>query len=286
MTNHGAGVHSDAIDADAPHRADMPPRNAVKPLDANLSRIHVTVSRDFMKKLDAARDALSHSKPGATTEEILEAGLDLVLAAHAKRKGLVEKPQKKLRPSKPSHIPAHVRREVWKRDGGRCQFRIESGEICGSTYQVEVDHLTPVALGGVATVDGCRLACAPHNKLAARRIFGDQVMDRYTRRARSRAGYASRRWGMESRTNGATYAGYAQPVGDGGRPSRARWAAGESARHVHPTTGSRGFRAPSRTFAFAAGSGFRARSASRATTRPTRSYSAASVTSTVTISPG
>ena len=157
-----------------PPRVPAPPPDSADPLDAKLSRVHWTVPRKLLEKLEAARDALSHSHPGASNAEILEAGLDLLLAAHAKKKGLVEKPLAKPRLSKQGrYVPAHVRREVWKRDGGRCQFRFESGEICGSTCRVEVDHLQPVALGGVATVEGCRLACEPHNKLAARRIFGD-----------------------------------------------------------------------------------------------------------------
>jgi hypothetical protein len=142
----------------------------------------VTVSKAFLSKLAAARDALSHSRPNATNEEILEAGLDLILAARAKRNGLVEKPLPKPRPSKAgAYIPAHVRREVWKRDEGRCQWMFESGEICGSTYMVEVDHLHPVAHGGVATVDDCRLACFGHNQLHARRAFGDAHMDGFAR---------------------------------------------------------------------------------------------------------
>ncbi len=90
------------------------------PLTADLRRLHVTVSRKFMEKLDAARDALSHSHPGASMEEIFEAGLDLVLERSAKRKGLVKKPLEVLRMSKTDAIPAHVKREVWIRDGGRC----------------------------------------------------------------------------------------------------------------------------------------------------------------------
>jgi hypothetical protein len=167
-----------------PPRAPVPPCDSVDPLDGKLSRVHWTVPRKLLEKLKAARDALSHSHPGASNAEILEAGLDLILAAHAKKKGLVEKPLSKPRPSKQGrYIPAHVRREVWNRDEGRCQFRLESGEICGSTHRLEVDHIQPAALGGVATVEGCRLACEPHNKLAARRIFGDALMDRFTRKA-------------------------------------------------------------------------------------------------------
>src|ERR1700687_4703392 len=67
---------------------------AAEPLTADLSRLHITVSRRFLEKLQAARAALSHSRPSLRAEDILEAGLDLVLKRDAKRKGLVQKPRK------------------------------------------------------------------------------------------------------------------------------------------------------------------------------------------------
>ncbi len=72
----------------------------VVPLTAEQSRLHLTVSKAFLRKLEAARDAMSHAMPGATPAEILEAGLELLLVKAEKRKGLVEKPQKKVRPAK------------------------------------------------------------------------------------------------------------------------------------------------------------------------------------------
>jgi hypothetical protein len=153
----------------------------MEPLTADLRRLHVTVSKTFLAKLDAARDALSHSNPGATMEEILEAGLDLFLERARKRRGVVAKPRKEPPPSDPAsdHIPAHVRRAVWIRDGGRCQWKMADGTICGSTFRVEFDHVHPRALGGPSTVENTRLACRGHNQLAARRVFGDSWMDRF-----------------------------------------------------------------------------------------------------------
>ena len=150
------------------------------PLTAQARRLHVTVSDRFLRKLEAATAALSHSHPGATPEEILEAGLDLLLARDAKRKGLVEKPRKTPRPAKPDHIPAHVRRAVWARDGHRCQWPLASGGVCGCTRQLQLDHITPLALGGTSTIDNGRIACRIHNLLAARLALGDEWMDRYT----------------------------------------------------------------------------------------------------------
>src|SRR6267143_3679697 len=83
-------------------------RDAAEPLTADLSRLHITVSRRFLEKLQAARAALSHSRPSASAEDILEAGLDLVLKRDAKRKGLVQKPRKEMpRKEKPrKEIPS------------------------------------------------------------------------------------------------------------------------------------------------------------------------------------
>jgi len=162
-------------------------RDAAEPLTADLSRLHITVSRRFLEKLQAARAALSHSRPSASAEEILEAGLDLVLKRDAKRKGLVQKPRKenppKENPPAESHIPAAVKRQVWTRDGGRCQWPLESGGVCGSTLRVECDHRVPLASGGASTVDNLRLLCRFHNDLAARRAFGDEWMNQFTRGA-------------------------------------------------------------------------------------------------------
>ncbi len=129
------------------------------PLTADLRRFHVNVSRRFMEKLEAAHAALSHSRPNATNEEILEAGLDLVLAQQAKRKGVVDKPRKEAPPAKPDHLPAHVKRAVWVRDGGRCQWPLHSGGVCGSTLRVQYDHIVPRARGGPSTVGNIRILC-------------------------------------------------------------------------------------------------------------------------------
>jgi hypothetical protein len=71
-----------------------------------------------------------------------------------------------------------VKRAVWLRDGGCCQWKLENGGACGSHHRVQYDHIEPVALGGPSTVENVRLLCARHNLLHARRIFGDAWMDR------------------------------------------------------------------------------------------------------------
>jgi hypothetical protein len=171
----------------APPRDTMPrdDRPVVEPLTADLSRLHITVSKRLLSKLDRARDALSHSNPGASIADILEVALDLVLDRAAKRRGLVAKPQTKLRPAKADRVRASVVREVWKRDGGRCQFRLPNGEICGSTVGLELHHREARARGGGSTAEDLVLHCKPHHRFVTRQDFGDEWIDACVRRRRA-----------------------------------------------------------------------------------------------------
>ena len=188
-----------ALLASAP--APAPDRPKVRPLDGERARVSMTVSRRLLDKLAAARDALSHSHPSASEETILELGLDLLIERHRKRRGIGAKPRKATRtpkapaptpekaattaPPSPTgrsrHVPAHVWREVWERDGGRCAWPLENGGSCGSTHQLELDHVGGFALGAATTAEECRIACKFHNDLHARALYGDDLMDRYTR---------------------------------------------------------------------------------------------------------
>jgi hypothetical protein len=191
----------------------LPPRESMEPLDAELARVHVTVSRRFLAKLEAAKDALGHACPGGSAAEILERGLDLVLAQHAKRQGLVEKPRKAGGAPRRDTVPAEVKREVWRRAGGQCEWRFESGERCGCRRRLEYDHIEPLARGGESTASNVRLACRPHNLLSARQVFGDSVMDRYTRR---RSTPEQRR---PPRTTGSAGGRWLHASGGGGSPA-------------------------------------------------------------------
>ena len=72
--------------------------------------------------------------------------------------------------SRSRYIPAAVRREVWRRDRGRCSYvphhsGRESGRRCGSRYRLEIDHIVPFALGGANELSNLRLHCEAHHRL-------------------------------------------------------------------------------------------------------------------------
>ena len=138
--------------ASAPALA-APPAHAtgfdVEPLTADLRRLHITVSKRLLDKIDAARDALRQAR-GARSGR---------------------------------YVPDQVRRAIWERDEGRCQWTMEDGGVCGSTHQVELDHVTSYAMRGrITSAEDGRLLCRPHNDRHAREVFGDAWMDKFTRR--------------------------------------------------------------------------------------------------------
>ncbi len=80
-------------------------------------------------------------------------------------------------------IPAAVKRAIWKRDEGRCQFvsRV-TGRKCLSRHRIQCDHIAAFALGGSSTdPDNLRLLCFSHDQYEARRVFGDRKGGRATR---------------------------------------------------------------------------------------------------------
>jgi hypothetical protein len=161
------------------------PSLRVEPLTPTETRIHVTVSPAFLEKLEAARLALSHSMPGASEEDVLSAGLDLLLDRDAKRKGLVANPRPapETASAEPGavYIPASVRREVWERDQGKCQWPLHAGGVCGSQLRTELDHIHLRCRGAEPIASELRVLCHFHNQLHARLALGDALMDRYTR---------------------------------------------------------------------------------------------------------
>ena len=81
----------------------------------------------------------------------------------------------------PRFTPALMKRAVLARDQGRCVYKNpETGKICGSRFQVQIDHIIPVALHGESTLDNLRCLCRAHNIHEASRIFGAEKMEEYS----------------------------------------------------------------------------------------------------------
>jgi HNH endonuclease len=134
---------TDASQKVHPGELDAPPP-VVVPMTATASRLHITVSREFIALLKRAKAGESHRTPGATDEEVLRAGLEALLEKQSKRKACV---------------PANVKREVVRRDEGKCTWPLADGGTCGATIRLQVDHVVPRGKGGPSTVENCRILC-------------------------------------------------------------------------------------------------------------------------------
>ncbi len=61
------------------------------------------------------------------------------------------------------HIPSNIRREVWRRDQGRCVK-------CESRDKLEFDHIIPVSKGGSNTARNVELLCQDCNRRKSNKI--------------------------------------------------------------------------------------------------------------------
>jgi hypothetical protein len=68
------------------------------------------------------------------------------------------------------HIPALVKRKVWRRDDGRCAYTGRDGR-CAERSFLEYHHVRPYAVGGAATAANIELRCRAHNAYEASLFF-------------------------------------------------------------------------------------------------------------------
>jgi len=116
--------------------------------------------------------------PGDLAEVVVRA-LKLLAAQLEKQKfAATERPLLRNRRLDPDsrHVPARVKRAVWKRDGGQCTFVSKGGRRCESRWDLELDHVHAYARGGEATLSGIRLRCRAHNQYEAEIIYGVEFM--------------------------------------------------------------------------------------------------------------
>jgi hypothetical protein len=70
-----------------------------------------------------------------------------------------------------------LKQAVFRRDQGRCAY-----PSCPETKHLQIDHITPYALGGQTTLSNLRLLCPTHNRKEAIHVFGADRMKPYLRR--------------------------------------------------------------------------------------------------------
>jgi 5-methylcytosine-specific restriction endonuclease McrA len=149
-------------------------------------KVEITVDQDTHDKLRMLQDLLSHQHAHTDPAVIVSQALDLLLAETLKKKAAITDRPRRKRDSNGSQpevtltraIPASTRREVWRRDGGRCAFVADDGKRCSGTRALEYHHIRPYGKGGGHEADNIALRCRAHNQHQADLDFGREFMDR------------------------------------------------------------------------------------------------------------
>jgi hypothetical protein len=149
----------------------------VKPLAPERFKVQFTVSRGTHDKLRRAQDLMRHSVPNGDVALIFDRALTLLLEnLERSRLGEAKRPRNAT-PGDPCsrHVPATIKREVWRRDGGQCAF-VGTHRRCTERGFLEFHHVVPWADGGETTAENLELRCRAHNAYEADLFFGSWVV--------------------------------------------------------------------------------------------------------------
>jgi hypothetical protein len=146
----------------------------VRPLAEDRYEVRITVSAATREKLRRATDLLRHAIPDGDAAQIIERALTTLLDDLARKKLAATTRPRPVKGGAAStrHVPAHVKRTVWLRDGGRCAFVSGSGRRCPEEGHLEFHHVRPYGVGGETTLKNIQLRCRAHNDYEAERFYG------------------------------------------------------------------------------------------------------------------
>jgi hypothetical protein len=160
-------------------------RPVVAPLSDDSYQIQFTAPRAVHDKIRQAQDLLRHRVPKGELAVVIETALDALIDRLKKERFAVgRRPRKQSVPppiSASRHIPDAIKRAVYERAEGRCEFVDEIGRRCTGTGGLEFDHLEGFARTHVHSVEGIRLVCRSHNVHAAEQLYGRAYIERVRR---------------------------------------------------------------------------------------------------------
>jgi hypothetical protein len=145
----------------------------IKPLAPERFKIQFTIDRRTYDALRQIQDMMRHTIPDGDLAVIFSRALSLLLLDVSRKKWADTTTQRTPRSTDLTsrHVPAAVKREVWRRDGGQCAFRGQHGR-CSETGFLEFHHLVPYARRGATTTANLELRCRAHNVYEAEKEFG------------------------------------------------------------------------------------------------------------------
>jgi len=188
-------------------------------ISENLVRHHMNLDAETSANLKRAREILSHAIPNATDAQIVAYALKFMLdrkdplrkkpkpltqsgsaavpgrakngksnelnigSSNESKKNKGKAPPMVSTGSAEAGSKAQSERSVVQAAQAACQFQDPiTGNVCGSRYQIEIDHIVPKAMGGTDEPENLRVLCREHNLQAAEQIFGKRLIDKFRRK--------------------------------------------------------------------------------------------------------
>jgi hypothetical protein len=154
------------------------PRPTIAPLAPERYKVQLTISRETHETLCRVQALLRHTIPSGDPAAIVDRALTTLLRELERQRCAATSSSRNSRPLTDGsrHIPAAVKREVWRRDDGRCAFVGRNGR-CSERGFLEFHHVQPYAAGGAATAENVQLRCRSHNAYEASLFFGCEGPD-------------------------------------------------------------------------------------------------------------
>jgi 5-methylcytosine-specific restriction endonuclease McrA len=169
--------------------AALPPSRE-KTLTPTHSQLQITVDQETIVALQEVKELLSHTIPDGNLAEVLKYMLTLTSQTLKKRKGrtgsqtpeaertassasvIQSSTDEKKESVKNRHIPIEIKRKVFARAGGCCEYKSADGKRCQSKHQLEFEHVVPFSQGGGHQEDSLRIFCRSHNQYRTKETHG------------------------------------------------------------------------------------------------------------------
>ncbi len=178
------------------------PKEKIREVSPTHTQVSLVFSEELMQKLSELKHLLSHKSPNPSTTELIELLADMALKNLKPRNPVQEQSiatkmqcatsagvtdrktdkdrneTKKIKqPNNRVYIPINLKRKVWQRAQGQCQYQdTQSKRRCESKFQLQHEHKQPVAKGGENSEENLELLCAAHNRLRAIEQYGKSHM--------------------------------------------------------------------------------------------------------------
>src|SRR6185437_15045772 len=160
----------------------LPPKREVfQTANGDEALLHVRLKQTTLAKLDRLKNLRAHKNPRMSYAELIDDMCEYMLKkldpmtgieklrpmnrlSNASRVGDSAKAHKAGLQPNPRYIQPQLKRQIWRRDQGRCTYTdLKTNKRCDSRHLLQIDHIRPVAHGGLATEENLRLLCHAHH---------------------------------------------------------------------------------------------------------------------------